>query len=308
METYSTSKKQRSLMHTEDFDARYHDLDTRSNDEIVGLILEAQVAGLSATRDATKTIAKAAAALAVRLREPSSGRLIYAGAGTSGRLGVLDGAELIPTFGWPPERLGFLIAGGLEALVRPIEGAEDDAAAGAAEAGALALGNADAVVAVSASGSTPYTVAVCEAARAAGALTIAIANNSPCPLLSAAEHAIAVRSGAEPIGGSTRMTAGTAQKVTLNLLSTLTMIRLNRTYGGYMVDVLLTNEKLKARALRMIREITGVDGDSARAALQTAGNKPKVAILVAKGIALDDANALLAQHDGNLRQALAAAD
>jgi len=294
-------------MHTEDFDTRYHDLDARSNEEIIGLILDAQVAGLVATRDAGAAIATAASALAARLRETPAGRLIYAGAGTSGRLGVLDGAELIPTFGWPPKRVGFLIAGGLDALVRPIEGAEDDAGTGTKEAGALKLGPADALVAVSASGATPYTVAACKAARAAGALTIAIANNAPCPLLEAAEHAIAVQSGAEPIGGSTRMTAGTVQKVTLNLLSTLTMIRLNRTYGGYMVDVLLTNDKLKARAVRMIREIANVDADGAQAALDAACDNTKLAILVAKGMALDEARALLAQHDGNLRQALAAA-
>ena len=294
-------------MHTEDFDARYHDLDARSNEQIIGLILDAQGAGLAATRDATAAIANAASALAARLRETTSGRLIYAGAGTSGRLGVLDGAELIPTFGWPPERGGFLIAGGIDALVRSIEGAEDDAGAGATEADALALGRADALIAISASGTTPYTLAVCKAARAAGALTVAIASNTPCPLLDAAEHAIAIRSGAEPIGGSTRMTAGTVQKVTLNLLSTLTMIRLNRTYGGYMVDVLLTSDKLKARAVRMICEITGINADGARVALRSAENNTKLAILVAKGIALDDARALLAQHDGNLRQALAAA-
>ncbi len=295
-------------MHTEDFDTRYHDLDARANDEIIALILDAQVAGLAATRAVTDDIAGAASALAGRLSETSSGRLIYAGAGTSGRLGVLDGAELIPTFGWPPERVDFLIAGGLDALVRPIEGAEDDAAAGAAEVKALTLGPADALVAVSASGTTPYTVAACEAARAAGAFTVGIANNAPCPLLEAAEHSIAVQSGAEPIGGSTRMTAGTTQKVTLNLLSTVTMIRLNRTYGGYMVDVLLTNDKLKQRAVRMICEITGVDTAGAQAALDSAGNNPKLAILVAKGVAVNDARALLAQHDGNLRRALAAAD
>ena len=294
-------------MHTEDFDTRYHDLDARTDDEIIALILNAQDAGLAATRNASKAIAAAAAALAARLGETAAGRLIYAGAGTSGRLGVLDGAELIPTFGWPPERVGFLIAGGMDALVRPIEGAEDDAGAGTREASALALGPGDALVAVSASGATPYTVAACQAARAAGALTVAIANNAPCPLLQAAEYAIAVQSGAEPIGGSTRMTAGTVQKVTLNLLSTLTMIRLNRTYGGYMVDVMLTNDKLKARAVRMICEIVGVDADDAQAALDTAGNNTKLAILVAKGIALDEARALLAHHDGNLRRALAAA-
>lgn len=295
-------------MNTEDFDARYHDLDARTNGEIIALILDAQAAGLAATRDVTETIATAAAAMSTRLGATSTGRLIYAGAGTSGRLGVLDGAELIPTFGWPPERGGFLIAGGLEALVKPIEGAEDDAGAGAAEATALKLGKDDALIAISASGTTPYTLAVCEAARAAGALTVGIANNAPAPLLDAAEHAIAVQSGAEPIGGSTRMTAGTVQKVTLNLLSTLTMIRLNRTYGGYMVDVLLTNDKLKQRAVRMICEITGADADGARAALATAGDNTKLAILIAKGVALDDAKALLARHDGNLRQALAAGD
>ena len=294
-------------MHTEDFDTRYHDLDARSNDEIIDLILDAQGAGLATTRAATPAIANAAAALAERLRQSASGRLIYAGAGTSGRLGVLDGAELIPTFGWPPERVGFLIAGGRDALTQPIEGAEDDASAAVSETAALALGHDDALVAISASGATPYTVAVCDAARAAGALTIAIANNSPCPLLNAAEHAIAVPSGAEPIGGSTRMTAGTVQKVTLNLLSTLTMIRLNRTYGGYMVDVLLTNDKLQQRAVRMICEITGVNAEAARAALATAGDNTKVAVLVAKGIAPDDATALLATHDGNLRHALLAA-
>jgi N-acetylmuramic acid 6-phosphate etherase len=295
-------------MHTEDFDARYQDLDTRSNDEIIALIVEAQVGGLAATRNAGGAIAGAAAALAARLRETTTGRLIYAGAGTSGRLGVLDGAELIPTFGWPAQRVGFLIAGGRDALVQPIEGAEDDADNGIAEADALALGPADALVAISASGTTPYTVAVCEAARTAGALTIAIANNAPCPLLSAADHAIAVQSGAEPIGGSTRMTAGTAQKVTLNLLSTLTMIRLNRTYGGYMVDVLVTNDKLRQRAVRMVGEIAGVDANAAHAALQTAGDNTKLAILVAKGVALAEAQTLLARHDGNLRQALAAAE
>lgn len=295
-------------MHTEDFDARYQDLDSRSNEEIIDLVLDAQVAGLAATRVARDAIAPAASALATRLSDSATGRLIYAGAGTSGRLGVLDGAELIPTFGWPPERVGFLIAGGRDALVRPVEGAEDDAGAGTAAVGALALGPADALVAISASGATPYTVAVCQAARAARALTIAIANNAPCPLLDAAEHGIAVASGAEPIGGSTRMTAGTTQKVTLNLLSTLAMIRLNRTYGGYMVDVLVTNDKLKARALRMIGEIAGVDANTAAAALAAAGDNTKLAILVAKGLAPSDAAALLARHDGNLRQALAAAD
>lgn len=294
-------------MRTEANDARYRNLDMLDTAEVAGLILDAQEAGLAAVRAALDNISAAADAMAARLRTDADGRLVYAGAGTSIRLGVQDGVELIPTFGWTQDRLGFLIAGGTDALTRAIEGAEDNAAQGRADTTALSVSSSDAVIALSASGATPYTIGACEAARDAGALTVAIANNADSPLLAAAEHRVLLDSGAEPVGGSTRMTAGTTQKVTLNLLSTLTMIRLNRTYGGYMVDVLPTNDKLKRRVRRMVMEIANVDEAAADAALTASGGEAKPAVLVAGGLAIDEARALLDETDGNLRQALARA-
>ena len=291
-------------MHTEDFDELYNDLDILSNNEIINLLLDSQVVGLEKTRNAKNSIIDAAEKLSLHLNLTKDGRLIYAGAGTSGRLGVLDCSELNPTFGWPLERSGFLMAGGLKALTNPVEGAEDNIAAANTEVKNMALNNADALVAISASGSTPYTVAVCEAAKAAGALTIALANNEYSPILLNADCKIIIPSGAEAISGSTRMTAGTIQKVALNMLSTLTMIRLNRTYGSYMVDVQASNDKLKKRATKMVSEISQVDTDTALNALDKAKYNPKVAILIAMGLNFSDSMELLNQFNGNLRKAL----
>lgn len=291
-------------MHTEDFDELYNDLDILSNNEIINLLLDSQVVGLEKTRNAKNSIIDAAEKLSLHLNLTKDGRLIYAGAGTSGRLGVLDCSELNPTFGWPLERSGFLMAGGLKALTNPVEGAEDNIAAANAEVKNMALNNADALVAISASGSTPYTVAVCEAAKAAGALTIALANNECSPILLNADYKIIIPSGAEAISGSTRMTAGTIQKVALNMLSTLTMIRLNRTYGSYMVDVQASNDKLKKRATKMVSEISQVDTNTALNALDKAKYNPKVAILIAMGLNFSASKELLNQFNGNLRKAL----
>ena len=291
-------------MHTEDFDELYNDLDILSNNEIINLLLDSQVVGLEKTRNAKNSIIDAAEKLSLHLNLTKDGRLIYAGAGTSGRLGVLDCSELNPTFGWPLERSGFLMAGGLKALTNPVEGAEDNIVAANAEVKSMALNNADALVAISASGSTPYTVAVCEAAKAAGALTIALANNECSPILLNADCKIIIPSGAEAISGSTRMTAGTIQKVALNMLSTLTMIRLNRTYGSYMVDVQASNDKLKKRATKMVSEISQVDTNTALNALDKAKYNPKVAILIAMGLNFSDSMELLNQFNGNLRKAL----
>ena len=291
-------------MHTEDFDELYNNLDMLTNNEIINLFLDSQVVGLAATRDAKKSIIDAAEKLSTHLSLTKEGRLVYAGAGTSGRLGVLDCSELNPTFGWPLERSAFLMAGGLKALISPAEGAEDNIAAGNAEVKTMGLNKSDALIAISASGSTPYTVAVCEAAKAAGVLTIALANNDHSPILRNADYKIIIPSGAEAISGSTRMTAGTIQKIALNMLSTLTMIRLNRTYGNYMVDVQPTNEKLKKRAVNMVSEISQVDTNTALTALGRANYKPKVAILIAMGLNLSESTALLKKFDGNLRKAL----
>ncbi|MBO6784766.1 MAG: N-acetylmuramic acid 6-phosphate etherase [Alphaproteobacteria bacterium] len=290
---------------TEEFADIYRDLETRSGPEILSAILDAQRRGLSAIGPVLPDLAAAAEAAADRLRG-GSGRIIYAGAGTSARLGVQDGVELVPTFGWPEARLAYLIAGGPGALTRTAEGAEDNAEQARKDAQNLEPDAGDVCVALSASGTTPYAIAACEAARAAGALTVAVANNPGAPLLEAAEHAILIDSGPEPVGGSTRMTAGTTQKVALNLFSTLTMIRLGRVYRGMMVDVTPTNAKLRERAVRIVSAGADCDAETARVALDTTGYAVKPAILVASGIAPKDAARLLEVHGGDLHAVFAA--
>ncbi len=290
-------------MRTEGFSARYRGLDSWDNAEILETILEAQCLGLAAIKPIIPALSQAAAAIAERLRRPA-GRLAYAGAGTSARLAVIDGTELTPTFGWPAERTRFLIAGGPAALTRSVEGAEDDETAGATACTEAALGPDDALIAVAASGRTPYTLAACRAARAAGALTIGLANNPGAPLLTIAEHPLLADTGPEVISGSTRLKAGTAQKAVLNMLSTLVMVRLGKVYDGLMVDVAPTNDKLRARALRMVCEITEVDETAAGKALDVASGNVKLAALIALGLSADRARSLLDETAGHLRPAL----
>lgn len=240
-------------------------------------------------------------AAADRLR--GGGRLAYAGAGTSGRIGVQDGAELGPTFDWPSERLLFLMAGGEAALIRATEGAEDRSDAAEQDVREARLGPADVLVGIAASGSTPYTVTAVGAARTAGALTIGISNSAGAPLLAAAEHAVLVETGPEAIAGSTRMKAGTAQKATLNLFSTAVMTRLGRVYRGQMVDMNARNEKLRRRAVRMLRSLTGCSTEQAAAALAQTDGRVKPAVLVVRGLSPANAVALLARSGGDLRVA-----
>jgi N-acetylmuramic acid 6-phosphate etherase len=288
-------------VNTEAADPRFVDIDGWPAADAAAAVLAAQRAAV-ATLDAD-AIAAAAEAAAARLRH--GGRIAYAGAGTSGRLAVQDGVELTPTYDWPEERLVFLLAGGAAAMMRGVEGAEDDAGAARDGVAAAGLGEEDVLVAVAASGRTPYTFATVEAARAAGVLTIAIANNPHAPLLAAAEHAILADTGAEVIAGSTRMAAGTAQKAALTTWSTTTMLRLGRVYRGRMVDLRVTNAKLRTRAEAMVAELAGVGGASAAAALDAAGQRVKPAILVARGLSPAAATARLADADGDLRRALA---
>lgn len=288
-------------MNTEAADPRFVDIDGWLAADAAAAVLAAQRAAV-ATLDAD-AIAAAAEAAAARLRQ--GGRIAYAGAGTSGRLAVQDGVELTPTYDWPEERLVFLLAGGAAAMMRGVEGAEDDAGAARDGVAAAGLDEEDVLVAVAASGRTPYTLAAVEAARAAGVLTIAIANNRHAPLLAAAEHAILADTGAEVIAGSTRMAAGTAQKAALTTWSTTTMLRLGRVYRGRMVDLRVTNAKLRTRAEAMVAELAGVGGASAAAALDAAGQRVKPAILVARGLSPVAATARLADADGDLRRALA---
>lgn len=286
-------------MSTESSSPRYKDLDTWEAGEILEALFERQLSAVAAVRAARSAIEAAALAATQRLRH--GGRLAYAGAGTSGRLAVQDGAELSPTYGWPQDRLVYLLAGGENALLHPVEGAEDDAEAG--REAARALTDLDVLVGVAASGRTPYTVAALEEARARGTLTIGIANNPDTPLLRVAQHPIFLDTGPEVVAGSTRMGAGTAQKVALNLFSTLTMIRLGRVYGNRMVEVALTNHKLWKRGVEILRELTGSEWGQAEAALRVADGRVSLAVLLLKGLGLEEARALLAET-GSLRAAL----
>jgi N-acetylmuramic acid 6-phosphate etherase len=288
---------------TEGVDPRYLELESWPSEVALEALLEAQMSAVAAVRPALPAIAAAAEAAAARLR--GTGRLIYCGAGTSGRIGVQDGAELPPTFDWPEHRLGLLIAGGQPALTRAVENAEDRTDLAQADMQDQKVGAADVVIALAASGATPYPLACLSAARAACALTIGIANSPGAPLLAAADHPILVQTGAEPIAGSTRLKAGTSQKVVLNLLSTTIMLRLGHVWRGRMVDMVARNEKLRRRAQRMVCDLTGCTADTASDALARAGGRTKLAVFLVHGIDADEAAARLSSSNGHLGRALA---
>jgi N-acetylmuramic acid 6-phosphate etherase len=271
------------------------DLDARPIGEVVALLVAAEGEAHAAVAAAVPRIAAAAEAIAARLER--GGRLIYAGAGTSGRLGVLDAAECGPTFGTDLVRA--VIAGGPAALTQAIEGAED-----AFDPADLAdLTAADALVGITASGRTPYVLGALEHARAAGALTVAIVNNPNSE--ASADMVIELLTGPEVLAGSTRLTAGTAQKVVLNALSTSVMIALGKAYGPRMVDVRVTNAKVRRRAVRIVRAVAGVDEEAATAALAAAGGHAKTAIVaLLAGVDVAEAAVRLDRARGHLRDAL----
>ncbi|WP_369829738.1 N-acetylmuramic acid 6-phosphate etherase [Mycobacterium sp. E2479] len=273
------------------------DLDARPIDEVVALLVAAEGEAHAAVAAAIPRIAAAAEAIAARLER--GGRLIYAGAGTSGRLGVLDAAECVPTFG--TDLVRGVIAGGPAALTEAIEGAED----AFAPTDLAGLTAADTLVGITASGRTPYVVGALEHARAAGALTVAIVNNPRRE--AAADLVIELLTGPEVLAGSTRLTAGTAQKVVLNALSTSVMIALGKAYGQRMVDVRATNAKLRRRAVRIVRDAAGVDEETATAALAAAGGHAKTAIVaLLAGLDATEAATRLDRARGRVRDALGA--
>ena len=293
-----------TLPATERVDPRYLALDEWPSPVALDALLEAQLSAVAAVRPALPAIAAAAEAAADRLR--AGGRLISCGAGTSGRIGVQDGAELPPTFDWPEDRLGLLIAGGREALTRAVENAEDRDDLALADMAAERPGPGDVAVGLAASGATPYVLACLSAARQAGALTVAVANSPDAPLLAAADHAILVQTGPEPIAGSTRLKAGTSQKVVLNLFSTLLMLRLGRVWRGQMVDMVARNDKLRRRAVRMVRSLTECSEAAAVQALSRSGGRVKPAVMLVHGIDADEAALRLRSAAGHLGRALAA--
>jgi N-acetylmuramic acid 6-phosphate etherase len=289
-------------MTTERPSPRFADIDVWEPSDVLEAMIGGQFAAVAAVRAALPAIERAGLAMEPRLR--AGGRLIYAGAGTSGRLAVQDGAELMPTFGWPRERLVLLLAGGGAAMMQAVEGAEDQVGRSNE---LIDVGAKDVMVALAASGTTPFTVSCLREAKRRGALTIGIANNRDTPLLSDAEHGIFLDTGAEPIAGSTRMNAGTAQRITLSLLSTLVMIRLGHVYRGLMVDVQAANTKLTRRKREMLMHLTGSRATEAEAALLRADGNVKLAVLLLKGCNLERALSLLERTGGKLRAAIAMA-
>ena len=291
-------------MTTENSNPRFVDLDAWPVADILEAMWEGQASAVAAVRAALPALARAVDAAASALG--TKGRLVYAGAGTSGRIAVQDGAELPPTFDWPENRVVFAMAGGPRALTRSAEGAEDDDKAGAAAMRAARVGRGDVVIGVAASGTTPFTLAALREARKRGAVTIAVASNRNAPLLKAAAFPILAETGSEVIAGSTRMKAGTAQKIVLNLLSSSVMVRLGRIHRGLMVNMRPTNDKLRKRAAAMVAQLCDCSVAAARKALDAANGDVKTAVMLRSGASLLQAKALLRKNGGNLRLALAA--
>jgi N-acetylmuramic acid 6-phosphate etherase len=289
-------------MSTERPSPRYTNIDVWGADDIAETLIESQFAAVAAVQAVRHEIASAAVAMQSRLKD--RGRLIYVGAGTSGRLAVQDGAELQPTFGWPDDRLVLLIAGGEKALLRSIEGAEDDSERGTGLIAEHEIAPQDVLIAVAASGTTRFSLACLRAAKLRGALTLGIANNRGSPILEEADYPILLDTGSEPIAGSTRMKAGTAQKVALNTLSTLVMILLGKVYRGLMVDVRAINDKLVKRSEDMLMQLTGRSRDNARDALALANGNVKLAVMLLHGCDLASAKQLLCTADDRLGMAL----
>jgi N-acetylmuramic acid 6-phosphate etherase len=289
-------------MDTERASPRYADIDLWEPTDVLDAMIEGQMAAVAAVRASLSAIEAAARAMEARLQQ--GGRLIYVGAGTSGRLAVQDGAELIPTFNWPQDRLLLLMAGGKEALLRSAENAEDETGQAIQAIQQHGIKAPDVAIAVAASGTTPFTLACLREAKRRGALTIGIANNRGTPVLEEADCSILLDTGPEPIAGSTRMKAGTAQRVALNLLSSLVMIRLGRVHEGLMVDMQAINTKLARRSENILIRLTGRTPAEVRAALDRANGSVKLAVLLLHGYSLDEATKALERAEGRLRTAL----
>jgi len=292
------------MLNTETPSERHPDLDLYATADLVRAFTADQVHAAEIVHAAAPQIARAVDAATLRIA--AGGRLIYAGAGTSGRLGLLDSVELWPTFGWPKDRAVALLAGGRPALYEAVEGAEDDREQGAADVRAVAPTVNDVLIGLAASGATPYVLGALAAGRAAGALTIGAANNPGSPVVAAAEIGVTLETGSETISGSTRLKAGTAQKIFLNTLSSAIMVRLHKVFGNLMVDVVPTNAKLYRRAIALTMRATGATEAEARAALEPCGYEVKTAI-VALRLKTDvaTAQAALDAVAGDIRRAIA---
>ena len=300
--TYATAKND-MLPETERYDISKSGLDQAPTNDLVEALIDDHVKAALAVTLASESIAAAADDAAARLE--TEGRLIYVGAGTSGRLGVLDAVELWPTFGWPRERAECLMAGGERALTHAVEGAEDSISAAVEAFENCCAEKNDVFILLSASGGAPYVNKIAQLAREVGALTIGLSSVKDSPLLANVAHPIYVATGAESLQGSTRLKAGTSQKIVLSTLSTAVMMRLGYVFEGLMINVQATNAKLVKRRLRITCALTKLDEEAAQDLLTRAGGDNRIALLMhRKHLSVEDAKVRLDAHHGNVRKAL----
>jgi N-acetylmuramic acid 6-phosphate etherase len=292
-------------LRTEQTDPRYAEIDRLPTAQLAALMNEADASVPAAVAAAVPALVPAIDAIVERLA--AGGRLLYVGAGTPGRIGLLDAAECPPTFGTDPETVQGIIAGGNTAITRAVEGVEDDTDAGVADLAERNVGAGDAVLGLTASGRTPYVLSALAEARRRGAVTVGLSCNADAELSNVVEFPVEVAVGPEFIAGSTRLKAGTAQKLVLNMISTICMVRLGKTHGNLMVDLVATNEKLQARAIRMVQEITGSTAEAAETALNAAGRHVKTAVvMIERSTDAVTARALIEAGQGRLGAALTA--
>ena len=291
------------MLTTETPSSQHTELDLYPTLQLIEVLIDDQFAAVDAVRSAAAQITEAVTQALPRILD--GGRLIYVGAGTSGRLGVLDSVELFPTFSWPNNRAIGVLAGGHQAMFAAVEGAEDDAKQGAADLLALAVEKNDVVLLLAASGATPFVMGALQAARDCGALTIGFANNVDAPVTTQADIGITLNTGNEIISGSTRLKAGTAQKIALNTFSSALMIKLNKVYGNLMVDLKPTNAKLLRRAISLTMFATGCDEVRARETLELCDQHVKTAVVaLLNHSSIASAQARLAESNGSVRLAL----
>ncbi len=293
----------KDMLNTETPSTQHTELDLYCTSDLVSILIEDQVHAVHAVRAAAAELASAVDAALPRMLE--GGRLIYVGAGTSGRLGVLDSVELYPTFSWPHDRAIGLLAGGASAMFTAVEGAEDDATQGARDVRSVHVAANDVVLLLAASGATPYVLGALQAARSAGALTVGFSNNPNAPVTEQAEIGVTLDTGREVISGSTRLKAGSAQKMALNTFSSALMVRLNKVYGNLMVDLKATNAKLVRRAIALTMHAAGCDEALARDTLLACDHHVKVAVVAIRlGTGVATARERLAAVGGSVRRAL----
>lgn len=299
------NKQPLSSIMSEKQNPRSADLDVMETEDILALMNDEDAGIAACVRKALPAVARAVETIAAKLR--AGGRLIYVGAGTSGRLALLDALECPPTFGTTPEQVQTLIAGGEQALTNPIESAEDDEEAGERDVRRLGVNGRDCIVGISASGRTPYCIGAMQAAKKAGAAVVSLSCNAGSAMGAVADIDIAVPVGPEVVAGSTRLKAGTAQKMVLNMLSTASMIRTGRVYRNLMVDMIPSNYKLRQRARQIVVTATGADEAAAEAALEASSWRIKTAIVaILAGVSPDRADVLLKEAGGFVRRAIEA--